>query len=237
MGLENKVVVISGASGGLGQVVTQAMAEQGARLVLLGRNIGNLKALASQLSLAKDQYQALAVDLNNPKDAEEAADSAIQKFGRADVLLHLVGMWGGGATLVDVDLEDIKNMLQQHLWTTLHLTQAFVPHFLKNGWGRVIAISSPSAANPSAKGGPYAIGKAAQETLLLTLAKELKGSGVTANIIRVKAIDMKHARLSTPSPQNTTWTLPEEISDAILYLISDGANMVNGAQIPLYGSP
>ena len=235
MGLVNRVVVISGASGGLGRVVTRAMAEQGAKLVLLGRNVDKLEDLASKLELAEDNYLALGVDLGDSGCAHTAAAEAIGKFGRIDILLQLVGGWTGGKTLVDVNPNDVGLMLQQHLWTTFHLTQAFVPHFVDNGWGRVIVVSSPFAVNPRAKGGPYAIGKAAQETLMLTLAQELKGKGVTANIITVKTIDVEHARQVDPSPKNAGWTTPDEIADTISYLVSDEAGRINGARLPLYG--
>jgi 3-oxoacyl-[acyl-carrier protein] reductase len=101
----------------------------------------------------------------------------------------------------------------------------------------MIIVSSPFAASPRAKGAAYAIGKAAQEALMLTLAQELKGTGVTSNILLVKTIDAKHARENEPSAKNTFWTTPEEIASAILYLCSDEAKTINGARIPLYGSP
>jgi len=60
---------------------------------------------------------------------------------------------------------------------------------------------------------------------------------VTANILRVRSIDVEHKREHEPSPKNASWTTPEEIAAALLYLCSDEANRVNGARIPLYGAP
>ena len=237
MTLDNRVVVISGATGGLGKVVAKTMAEQGAKLVLLGRTDDSLTNLSNELSLAGDDYITMAVDLSNPDGAVAAADATLLKFGRVDILLQLVGGWTGGKPVVDIPLNDVAEMLQQHAWTTFYLAQAFVPHLVNNEWGRIVAVSSPFAAAPRAKGAPYAMGKAAQEALLLTLAQELKGTGVTANILLVKTIDVAHQRDSEPSPKNVTWTTPEEIAEAINYLISDKAQMVNGARLPLYGSP
>jgi NAD(P)-dependent dehydrogenase (short-subunit alcohol dehydrogenase family) len=128
-------------------------------------------------------------------------------------------------------------MLLQHLWTTFYMTQTFAPHMMNQGWGRIIIVSSPTVAAPPAKSSPYAIGKSAQEALMLTLAEECKGTGVTANILRVRAIDVHHERIEQPSPKNASWTTPEEITEAIVFLCSETAGMVNGARIPLYGSP
>lgn len=237
MTIKNRVAIVTGATGGLGRVVTHHLAERGARLALLGRTPERLTQLAHNLSLSEDRYLAHAVDLGEPGTAQAAVDAVMEKFGRADILLHLVGGWAGGKAVVEVAAEKVANMLQQHLWTTFYLAQALIPHLVANQWGRVIVVSSPYALRPRAKGAAYAIGKAAQETLMMTLAQELKGSGVTANVLLVHTIDVKHQRDREPTPKNTLWTTPEEIAAAILYLCSDEARMANGARIPLYGSP
>ena len=236
MVLENRVVVITGATGGLGRVVAHSMAERGARLAFLGRSIERLEQLASEIGLAEDRYLAVEVDLGNPVEVETAAETVAGKFKKIDVLLHLVGGWTGGKSVVEADPDDVSTMLSQHVWTTFYMAQAFIPHLVDNKWGRLIIVSSPFAASPRAKGAPYAMGKAAQEALMLTLAQELKGTGVTANILLVKTIDVKHSRENDPSPKNAFWTTPEEIANAALYLCSDEAKMVNGARLPLYGS-
>ena len=236
MAIENRVAVITGATGNLGRVVAQRLAEQGARLALLSTNQDKLDALVRELHLAQDRWLARALDLREPNAAQAARDAVLEKFGKADILLHLVGGWVGGKPITHVAADEISEMLFQHLWTTLHLTQAFVPHFVANHWGRVIAISSPHAALPAPDNAAYGIAKAAQETLMLALAEEVKGSGVTANVLRVRTIDAKHERDHNPTPKNAAWTTPEEIASAILYLCSDEAQVVNGARIPLYGS-
>ena len=105
----------------------------------------------------------------------------------------------------------------------------------RGGWGRIVAVSSPTASRPAAERAPYAVGKAAQEALILTLAQELKGSGVTANLVVVSTIDVKGERESKPTPANTNWTTPEEITATLLHLCADESATINGARIPLYG--
>lgn len=232
----DRTVVITGATGGLGRVVARQFAEQGARLVLVSSNMEKLLSLGQELGLPQERWLAHAADLTEPAAATGLKDAVLEKFGRADILLNLVGGWVGGKTIADVPEDEMDGMLQQHLWTTFYLAQAFVPHMTANGWGRIIVVSSPNAGIPPAKSGPYSVGKAAQEALVLTLAEEIKGSGVTANVIRVKTIDVAHERMQQPSPKNAAWTTPDEIAAAVLYLCSDAAGMVNGARLPLYGS-
>ena len=237
MSFENRIAVITGATGSLGRVVAQRLAESGARLALVSSSGEKLAALEGELNSPPDRRFSIAADLSQPEAAQGVFDAVIARFGRADILLHFVGGWMGGTPVAQVAADDIATMLQQHLWTTFYQMQAFVPHLVNNGWGRMIVVSSPNVAAPPAKGAPYTIGKSAQEALLLTLAEEIKGTGVTANILRVRSIDVKHERDTQPSPKTASWTTPEEIFAAISYLISNDAGMVNGGRIPLYGSP
>ncbi|MGC8781444.1 MAG: SDR family NAD(P)-dependent oxidoreductase [Anaerolineae bacterium] len=237
MSLEDRVAVITGATGGLGRVVARRLAEEGARLALISSDQHRLAALSSELGLPAERWLAHAADLSIPADAQAAAAAALAKFGRMDILLHLVGGWTAGKTVLQTPVEEVAAMLQQHLWTTFHVVQAFVPHLVANGWGRIMAVSAPAATRPAAKAAPYAVGKAAQEALLLTLARELTGSGVTVNLLVVRAIDAQGRRDRERTAETANWTTPEEIASAIVYLCSDAAGVVNGAHIPLYGAP
>lgn len=235
MTLANRVAVITGATGGLGSVLTRDLADRGVNLALLDRDAKRLTDLTSGLSLPESRFLAQTVDLLNPAETRTAAEAVIARFGHVDILLHLVGGWTGGKTLLEVPSDDLAFMLNQHVWTSFNVVQAFVPHLITNGWGRVVMVTSPYAACPSAKGGPYAVGKAGQEALMLTLAQELKGTGVTANLLQAKTIDIKREKVNAPTPQNAGWTTPEELSAAIQYLLSEEAGTVSGAKIPLFG--
>jgi NAD(P)-dependent dehydrogenase (short-subunit alcohol dehydrogenase family) len=235
MSLENRVAVITGASGVLGSVVTRELALRGVTLALLGRDTTKLVATTTCLSLPDDRLLVQDVNLLDPAETRAAAEAVATKFRRIDILLHLVGGWTGGRTICEVPADDLVFMLNQHVWTSFHVTQAFIPYLVKNGWGRVIMITSPTASRPNANGGPYAIGKSGQEALMMTLSRELKGSGVTANLLQARTIDIKREKVSEPSPENASWTTPEELTSAILYLTSDDATVVNGARIPLFG--
>jgi NAD(P)-dependent dehydrogenase (short-subunit alcohol dehydrogenase family) len=237
MGLDNCVVLITGASGGLGRVAVQRFAERGSKLVLVGTNAEKLEELVHDLGLPQERYLALALDMSAPASACKTLDEAVKKFGRVDILLNFVGGWIGGAPVARINPEDLITMIQQHIWTTFYLTQAFVPQMISNGWGRLVVISSPSVAETPANGSPYTVAKSGQEALMLTLANELNGTGVTANVLRVRTIDVKHERDQDQTSKTASWTTPEEITEALFYLCSDEARTVNGARIPLYGNP
>lgn len=236
MDLRDRVAIVTGATGGLGRVVTRDLAAAGARLGLLGTRMERLGALAAELALAPDRWHGQAADLTDPDGTTTAIDAVVAHFGRADILVHVVGGWRGGTTVTETPLDAYASMLDQHFWTTLHVTRALAPHLAVGGWGRIVAISSPVASNPPAKMSAYAVGKAAQEALLSTLSRELAAGGTTVNMLLVRTIDAEHARDADPTPRNASWTTPEEISAALAYILSDEGRVVNGARIPLYGS-
>lgn len=235
MNLEGRVCVVTGATGGLGRVVAQRFAAEGASLALISTSPEKLAELSASLHCPPAEVWSGAFDLRSPQAAHEAAGAVQRRFSRVDILVHAVGGWLGGKSLVDVPAEDMTAMLDQHLWTIFHTAQAFIPIMISGGWGRLIAISSPSAMRPGPKGAPYAVGKAALEALLLSLAADLKGTGVTANILQVGSIDVEHRREQVPSPALSGWTTPEEIVAAIHYLCSPEGGRLNGARLPLFG--
>jgi NAD(P)-dependent dehydrogenase (short-subunit alcohol dehydrogenase family) len=236
MSLEKRTAVITGATGGLGSTLARELASHGANLALLDLDSERLESQVKSLALPAGRIFIQTVNLLDLAGTKSTAQAVLANFGRIDILLHVVGGWTGGKTLVEAPADDMIFMLNQHVWTTFNVIQAFVPALISNGWGRVAMITSPYAARPNAKGGPYAVGKAGQEALMQTLSKELIGTGVTANLLQAKTIDVQRKKVSNPSPDNASWTTPEELTAAILYLLSDAAGTVNGAKIPLFGS-
>jgi 3-oxoacyl-[acyl-carrier protein] reductase len=223
--MNKKVILITGATGALGSKTSHAFAERGHSLVLLDHGQDKLDSLSRDLDLASERFLASVVDLRDGQAVRSTAEAVSAKFGAVHGLVHLVGGWVGGKTLSEASVDELDFMLGQHVWTTFHLFQAFTPHLVKSKGGRVIVVSASTVPNPPGKTGPYTAAKAAQENLVLTLSAELKDQGVTANIIQVRAIDVKNEGKGTT---------PEEIIAAMLYLFSDEAAKISGARIPVY---
>ncbi len=232
---ERAVVLVTGATGALGRAVVRRFAADGARLVLVGRHEDRLRRVAESAGLTDDDWLPLLGELTDRAAAQAVVDAAEARFGRIDVLVHLAGGGAGGVPVADLDPDVLRQMLDQHLWTTLHVTQAAVPGMVARGYGRVLAVTSPFASEPAAKGASYAVAKAAQETLLRTLARETAGTGVTVNVVAVRTIDLRHERESEPTSKNATWTTPEEIAEAFASLASPAGAAITGARIPLDG--
>jgi NAD(P)-dependent dehydrogenase (short-subunit alcohol dehydrogenase family) len=230
------VAIVTGAAGGAGTAVSRELADAGWRLALLGSRRGPLEALGAELEIAEDRWMAAEGDLRVEAAATAAVSAVADRFGQVDALIHLVGGFHGGEPVTQVRDAEVGAMLGQHLWTTLNMIRAVVPRMTAAGWGRIVAVSSPNATTPAKGVSPYAVGKAAQEALLMTLAREVAGTGTTVNLIIVRQIDAEHERDANPSPKNAWWTTPEEIAGEVRHLLSEEASSINGAKIPLYGN-
>jgi NAD(P)-dependent dehydrogenase (short-subunit alcohol dehydrogenase family) len=235
MPLADRVVLITGASGGLGSVVTRTFADAGARLGLVGRAEERLTATARAAGLADDRWAPGVGDLSQRDQAETAVAAVVKRLGPVDVLLHLVGGYATGGPIPTFADDDLRSMLGQHLWSTLHVTRAVVPGMAERGWGRIIAVTATATATTPPSLGAYTAAKSAQETLLRTLAREVSGSGVTVNVLVGRKIDIDHERETAPSPKNAPWTSPEEVATAMRFLCSDDAAAITGARIGLDG--
>ena len=220
-----KTIVITGATGALGSLTAKTFAAQGYSLALLDNDQIKLDVLTRDLNLPGDRLFASIIDLRNGQAVHDSAEAVAHKFGSVHAVIHLVGGWTGGKTLPETGADDLDLMLGQHVWTTFHLFQSFSLKLAESKWGRVIIVSPSTVSNPPAKRGAYLAAKAAQENLVLTLAAELKESGVTANIIQVRAIDVEN---------KGTGATPDVIVAAMQYLFSDQAGKITGARIPLY---
>jgi NAD(P)-dependent dehydrogenase (short-subunit alcohol dehydrogenase family) len=223
--MNNKVIVITGATGVLGAKAAHTLAAAGHSLVLLDNDQTKLDALTRDLDLSAERILASVVDLRNGEAVRSTAGAVSVKFGALHGLIHLVGGWVGGKTLTEAGADELDSMLGQHVWTTFHLFQAFTPLLVKSRSGRVIVVSASTVPNPPGKTGIYTAAKAAQENMVLTQAAELKEQGVTANIIQVRAIDVGNTGKGTT---------PGEIVAAMMYLLSKEAAKVSGARIPVY---
>jgi NAD(P)-dependent dehydrogenase (short-subunit alcohol dehydrogenase family) len=212
-----------------------AFAAAGCRIGLIGTDAEKLRSLAADLDLADGRWHGAAGDVTKADDVRRVVAEISAALGPVDVLVHVVGGWLGGIAAVDLDVADVATSFDQHVFSTLHMIQAVVPGMQERSWGRIFAISQPLATEPGPRGGGYLMAKAAQEVMLRSLARDLAGSGVTANLLIVKTIDRDHERDREPTTKNAQWTTPEEIAGAMVMLCGDAAETINGARIPLFG--
>lgn len=231
--LKNRVIAIAGVGGGLGPLVAQALAEAGATVAGTDRDQAALDALASDLDLPPDRWDGRAVDLLDEDATRAWCAALVERFGRVDGLVHLVGGWRGGQPLHEAPLSDWELLHDLLVRTVQHTSRAFHDQIAASPHGRFVLVSAKQAQAPSNTNAAYAAAKAAAEAWTLALADGFEPGGATANIVVVDAILTPRMREENPGKDFPTFTPAEDIAAAVAFLCSDAAKKMNGQRFPL----
>jgi NAD(P)-dependent dehydrogenase (short-subunit alcohol dehydrogenase family) len=226
--MQGKIVLVTGANGGLGSHVTQAFLDAGANVVGTSRKI-------QQSEFANRNFVAMAAELSTPQGANALVEQVVARFGRIDGLAHTVGGFAGGQSVAQTDDVTFQTMFDLNVNSTFYLLRAALPVMRDTGNARIIAIGSRAALVPGPAVGAYSASKAAMVSLIQTVALENKDAGLTANVILPGTIDTPTNRKAMPNADTSQWVRPSTIASLMLWLTGDAGKDVNGAVIPVYG--
>jgi NAD(P)-dependent dehydrogenase (short-subunit alcohol dehydrogenase family) len=227
--MKGKVVLVTGANGGLGTYVTQAFLDVGATVVGTSRKI-------QQSDFYHPNFTALPAEISTREGAKVLVDQVVARFGKLDVLAHTVGGFAGGQSIADTDGATFQRMFDLNLNCVFHILRATIPALRQTGNGRIIAIGSRAALEPGAGVGAYSASKAAMVSLIRTVALENKDAGLTANVILPGTMDTPANRKAIPNADVSKWVRPATVAGLMTWLAGDAGKDVNGAVIPVYGS-
>src|SRR5262252_9259236 len=226
--MKGKIVLVTGADGGLGVHVTKAFLEAGATVVGASRKIS-----ASEFN--HPNFTAITSDVSTPENAAALIDLIVKRFGKLDAVVHTVGGFAGGQSVVDTDNTTFQSMFEINVNTVFYMAQAAVPALRRSGNGRFIAIGSRQGVEPAAGVGAYGASKAAAVALVRTIALENKDAGMTANVVLPGTMDTPANRKAMPGADTSQWVQPASVASLIVWLAGDGGKDVTGAAIPVYG--
>jgi len=226
--MKDKVVLVTGANGGLGSYITQAFLDTGATVVGSSRNI-------QQSDFASANFVAIPAELSERQGGNALIERVVQRLGKLDVLAHTVGGFAGGQSVPETDEDTFQHMLDLNLTSLFRILRAAIPVLRKSGNGRIIAIGSRAALEPGAGVSAYSASKAAMVSLMKTVALENGDANLTANVILPGTMDTPANRKAMPGADFSKWVQPANVASLVLWLAGDAAKEINGAAIPIYG--
>lgn len=227
-GGEKRIALITGAHGGLGGSVTQIFLDAGLSVAGLARNIRSSNN-------TNPGFLGISADLLDIASTTAAVGTVLARHGKIDVLVHLVGGFAGGTPITETDDVTLERMLSLNLRSAFNIARAVVPPMRRAGYGRIIAVGSRTAVEPQPLTGAYGASKAALASLVRTLAMENMSAGITVNIVLPSTIDTPANRVAMPDADPSGWVHPDQVAKLILWLASDDASQISGAEIPIYG--
>lgn len=231
--LDDRVIAIAGVGGGLGPLVAQELSAAGATVAGTDRDQATLDALGADLDLPPERWDGRVVDLLDEDATRGWCAGLVERFGRVDGLVHLVGGWRGGQPLHEAPLSDWELLHDLLVRTVQHTSRAFHDQIVDSPNGRFVLVSARQAQAPSNSNASYAAAKAAAEAWTLALADGFEPGGATANIVVVDAILTPRMRGENPGKEFPTFTPAEDVAAAIAFLCSDAAKKMNGQRLPL----
>jgi NAD(P)-dependent dehydrogenase (short-subunit alcohol dehydrogenase family) len=228
MRLKDKTILITGGGGGIGKVMARTFVQEGARVLICGREQKRLESVEKEIQASKDQFYYLAADITRAEDLHGLVRRIDQSWGRLDVLVNNAGVLGVMVPLKDYPEGVWDEVIQINLTGAFLATRAVLPLMIKTGQGSIINLSSTVGRKGRANWGAYAVSKFGLEGLTQVLAEELKPQGIRVNSVNPGGARTQMRSVAYPKEDPSTLPLPEEIMPVFIYLASDESKEVTG---------
>ena len=234
-----RVAIVTGAAGGIGRTMTRALLAAGIRVAGVDRDREPLEALAAS---AREQGNAaelltIATDLTEDSAADAITKAARGKFGRIDILVNNAGI-GPGAIRPDswqrplkfweITPDQWRRFVAVHTTAPLSLANAVVPEMMRQGWGRIVNVTTSLGTMLNAGSPTYGPSKAALEALSAIMAKDLDGTGVTVNVLVPGGVTNTPMISDEAGFDRSKLIQPEVMAPPLVWLVSDAAGKVTG---------
>jgi 3-oxoacyl-[acyl-carrier protein] reductase len=249
---EHKRALITGGTHGIGRAICLSLANQGCAVATFSSDMQRVSAMNNELKKISDKNFCIKSDVFFHQDYTNVFDKIQLEWGGIDILINNVGGGGrwGDECFTKTDEHTWNEVVEKNLYSSIRYTKHFLPHMLKNGWGRVISITSIYGKDIG--GRPwFNVAKSSQNVLMKNLSKNhtYSSRGVTFNSVAPGPIYIKDtgwAKLKHEDPdtfndyvkQNIPREVmgtPEEVADIVVFLCSDKSKLINGAVIPCDG--
>ncbi|MGH2721131.1 MAG: SDR family NAD(P)-dependent oxidoreductase [Actinomycetota bacterium] len=241
--LDGKVAYVTGASRGIGRAIALALAAAGADVALCARSVEALAEVATGVEATGRRALVLAGDVTAPAAVADGVARTVGELGGLDVVVNNAGGTRFVAPLVALREEGWERVLRLNLTSAYLVCRAAGPHLLAEGRGSVVNIASVAGIRGSPLLSMYAAAKGGLIQLTRTLAREWGGAGVRVNAISPGYVGTDLTRDASPGFKAGTieriplgrWGRPEEVADAAVFLASDAASYLTGANLVIDG--
>jgi NAD(P)-dependent dehydrogenase (short-subunit alcohol dehydrogenase family) len=233
-----RVVIVTGGAGAVGSTVSRRWLDAGASVLVVDHRQSTLDKWLDEFDTDKwkGRIATLATDVTTEAGAVGMVERARGSFGQsADTLIHLVGGFASG-NVEDANAQKTwQSMMAVNLTSSFQCYRAILPALRERNGGWIVGLSSRVASNPGAGISAYGASKAGLVALTSSLAAEVRDAGIHVNLIVASTIDTMVNRQAMGEAQASKWVSADDIADATMYLCSDRAKSVYGANLEVFG--
>ncbi|MBP2002110.1 short-subunit dehydrogenase [Paenibacillus shirakamiensis] len=218
--LKEKVIVVTGASSGIGALTAQMLSEKGAIVILAARSMDKLEQVSAGLT---GKFEIMNLDVSDDQSVEETFRTILSKYGRIDILLNNAG-YGKFEQMEDMSVQEFADMMNVNYMGIVRCTKAVLPSMMKWGSGQVVNIASLAGKIGSAKSTAYTATKYAVVGFSSALRQEMRPHGITISTVNPGPIDTPFFHLADPSGayvKNVSWFMmkPDKVAREIVSVI------------------
>lgn len=247
--MADRVAIVTGGGRGIGRGIALGLAEDGIDVAITYRKDGDAAAeTVAEIEKMGRSAAAFQGDVTVPDDNVRNVAEVIDRFGGFQILVNNGGIASRGRSVADTDPEELLRVMATHALGPHHLFSVAVPHLRTHERSDIVAISSVATLGHAANGAPYSMGKAAVESLAMTLAKEERDNGIRVNIVAPGLVETDMGRrlvkgaagieditsLNDMMPFGRVCQ-PEDIANAVRFFVSDKAGYVTGEKLNVHG--
>lgn len=230
-----RVAVVTGGTGGLGKALIRRLLRRDIKVVATYIIPDEATSFEQEFEVDEKQLALRRVDATAADRMKELFDDVVAMWGGFHIVASLVGGWAGGRDVEETDELRWERMLDLNLMSAINTVGPAIPHLRKEGWGRILLVGSRAVDDAPPGQAAFNVAKAGVTALARTLASELEGSGVTANVLSPSVIDTPATRRALPYADYVDWPTPEEIASVADFVLSEHSDVMNGAVVPVYG--
>ena len=235
MRLDGKVAIVTGGSRGIGRATSIALAREGAKVVVVGRNESTNEEVVAQIAASGGAAIAVRADVSDEADVAAMAATAMERFKRIDILVNNAAVNLPYKTVADLTLDDWNHIVSVNLTGTFLCCRAVVPVMTTQSYGKIINISSRGGRMGEAGRSPYRSTKAALIIFTECLAAEVKEHGIDVNAVCPGAVKTDMIREITNDHVPSYAMPPEDIASVVVFLASDESRAITGTAIDAFG--
>jgi len=217
-----KVVVVTGASSGIGEAAARAFAAEGGSVAVVARTRNALERLAGELQQSGAKALAVQADVGEPRAAETVLERVLAEFGGIDVLVNNAGVNYRGA-VQERTADELARIVQVNLLAPILFTRAAIPYLLRRGGGAIVNVASLAGRIPLPHEATYCATKFGLRGFSFSVAEELRGSGVTVSVVSPGPVDTGFIMSSIEEVPDMVFSQPMSTSEEIAKLVLDSA--------------
>lgn len=232
--LNNKFAIITGGTGALGRAVVKKFLEEGSKVIITYIVESEYEECKKILNKYESNINYFKTDITNEEDFNKVVNVTKNSLGKIDFLINVAGGFLY-KKFIDYEVDEYNEMMDMNLKSCFICSKAVLPTFIENNYGKIVNVAARSGLHGSTGMAAYSAAKAGVMRLTETVAEEVRDYDINVNAIIPGTIDTPRNREDMPDRDFSKWVKPKELAEVILFLVSDGSKIINGATIPALG--